>query len=246
MPMADDDTHGPAAGGSVTVMLVDDHAVVREGLRLMLESDSSDLRVVAEAGSVAEAHDRLAAVDVDVALIDIVLPDGDGLQLCRRIRRAHPTTACVILTSFPDAHLLLAAAVSGASHHLNKNARPEQVREAVRAAARSEPGLDDLAMARALESVSQEYADDDLLRELTDQERRVFALVGQGLSNGQIADRMHLTEKTIKNYVSRMLGKLGMDRRTEAAVLAGRLAERRIRQHHPSAPPHDARQLREG
>ena len=217
------------ARGDVSVLVVDDHAVVREGLRLLLMSGPSDISVVAEAGTIREAHEQLATTAVDVALVDVMLPDGDGIQLCRQIRQDHPATACVVLTSYPDAHLLLAATLAGASSYLSKHADRNEVWDAIRAAARGEHRLDGRAAAQALEAASAECAHHGLVGRLTDQERRVFALVGQGLSNNQIADRMHLTEKTVKNYVSRMLSKLGMDRRTEAAVLAARLAERRNR-----------------
>lgn len=216
----------------LAVMLVDDHAVVREGLRLLLTSGPSDIHVVAEAGSVAEARDRLDDIDVDVALVDVMLPDGDGIQLCRQIRQDHPNTTCVVLTSYPDAHLLLAATLAGASNYLSKHAHPDEVWNAIRAAGRGDRQLDEAAASAALETLSRTSNDHGVVGRLTDQERRVFALVGQGLSNSQIAERMHLTEKTVKNYVSHMLSKLGMDRRTEAAVLAARLAERRSRSTH--------------
>ena len=226
----------------IKVLLVDDHAVVREGLRLLLTSDpseTSDISVVAEAGTAREAQARLATTDVDVALVDVMLPDGDGIQLCRQIREDHPATACVVLTSYPDAHLVLAATLAGASSFLSKCADRSEVADAIRAATRGERRLDGQAAAQALESVSHEYAEHRTVGRLTEQERRVFALVGQGLSNNQIAERMYLTEKTVKNYVSRMLSKLSMDRRTEAAVLAARLAERRNR-HGGLAHPHTA------
>ena len=227
----------------VSVLLVDDHGVVREGLRLLLSSCPVSVRVVGEAGSVSETHDVLETTHVDVALIDVMLPDGDGIQLCRTIRQEYPGTWCVILTSYRHPHHILAATLAGASGYLSKDARPEQVWHAIIAAARGESSLDEAAMRRALEEVSRESATaHDLLRGLTDQERRVFALVGQGLSNCQIAERMDLTEKTVKNYVSHMLTKLGMVRRTEAAVLAARLAERR--HQHPGSPTtHDRADL---
>ena len=218
---------GRGVGDDVAVLVVDDHAVVREGVRLMLAARPSAMQVVAEAGTVQEARELLGTTHVDVALVDVMLPDGDGIQLCRHIRVEHPTIACVILTSYPATHLFLAATLAGASNYLSKHAEPEQVRHAIRTAARGERSLDDAAASQALEALSRDSADHGLVGGLTDQERRVFTLVGQGLSNSQIAETMHLTEKTVKNYVSRMLRKLGMDRRTEAAILAARLAERR-------------------
>lgn len=211
----------------VSVLLVDDHPVVREGLRLILEASRPAIRVAGEAGSVADAQDLLATSEADVVLIDVMLPDGDGIQFCRHVRQHHPDTACVILTSHADTHLILAATMAGASSFLTKDAPADQVWDAVHAAARGERQLDGTAMSRALESSSRDCAGHRVLEGLTEQERRVFALVGQGLSNSQIAERMQLTEKTVKNYVSHMLAKLGMHRRTEAALLAARLAARR-------------------
>lgn len=215
--------------GAIDVLLVDDHAVVREGLRLVIATCTRAVHRVTEAGSVAEARSCLATTTFDVALLDVMLPDGDGIQLCREITRAHPSTASVILTAHPDRHLLIAATLAGAFGYVSKEAGAEALCRAIATAAAGERTLDNDALSHALELLAQSYTEHDLLGVLTEQERRVFVLVGQGLSNLQIAQRMHLTEKTVKNYVSRMLAKLCMDRRTEAAVLAARLAERRER-----------------
>lgn len=225
---------GHGAADPVSVLVVDDHAVVRAGVRLMLNAGSPDMHVVAEAGTVEQARQLLETTHVDVALVDVMLPDGDGIQLCRHMRQEHPTTACIVLTSYPATHLFLAATLAGASNYLSKHAEPDDLRRAVRTAARGERTLDHAAAVRALDALSRDSADHGLVGGLTDQERRVFTLVGQGLSNIQIAETMHLTEKTVKNYVSRMLHKLGMDRRTEAAILAARLAERG--RHAPQRP----------
>ncbi len=211
----------------MSVLLVDDHAVVREGIRLLLSACPARTRVVGEASTIAEARQHLATTPVDVALLDVMLPDGDGIQLCREIRQVHPETACVILTSHPDPHLVLAATLAGAADHLSKDATPDRVWAAVLSAARGERRLDDAAMAAALDSLVHESGSVDEMADLTDQEHRVFALVGEGLSNREIAEQLHLTEKTVKNYLSRVLAKLGMRRRTQAAVLAARLSERR-------------------
>jgi two-component system, NarL family, response regulator DevR len=219
---------GQGSADHVSVVLVDDHAVVRQGLRLLLESDST-LAVVGEAGSVAGTREVLDTRHVDVVVLDVVLPDGDGIQLCRELRQERPDVACVILTSVPDSHMLLAARLAGASSCLSKDAGMGEVVAAVHAAHRGEHALDDEAMMRAMRTLATGYEQHPLLSGLTEQERQVFTLVGQGLSNQEIADELHLAEKTVKNYVSRLLAKLGMSRRTEAAILAVRLAERRAR-----------------
>lgn len=230
---------GRNAAERVTVLLVEDHEVVREGLRLLIERSDPSLAVVAEAGTAGAAREVLRRRPIDVAVLDVVLPDGDGLQLCREIRSSHPDVACLILTASRDAHQLVAARLAGASGYLSKEASQAQVVAAIGAAHRGESMLDDATMARALQAMTTGYEGHALVGSLTDQERQVFALVGQGLSNQEIAEQLHLAEKTIKNYMSRILSKLGMSRRTEAAILAVRLAERRARgqtAHDPGEP----------
>jgi two-component system, NarL family, response regulator DevR len=207
-----------------SVVLVDDHEVVRSGLRRSLEQ-VPDCTVVGEAGTVAEA---LAVIDLtcpDVAILDVVLPDGDGIQLCREVLARHPDVACVLLTSFPGSHGMLTAALAGAAAYLGKDSSSVDLAATISAAARGERQLDEAGLMAALDELTTSAPGG--LEQLTPQERRVFELIGQGLSNRQIAEHLHLAERTVKNYSSRVLSKLVMTRRSEAAALAARLAERR-------------------
>jgi two-component system, NarL family, response regulator DevR len=209
------------------VIVVDDHEVVRAGIRSSLERAPCRCRVVGEAGTVADALALVERERPDVALLDVVLPDGDGIQLCRDIRARHPATACVVLTSFPDPRGRLAAALAGAAAYLPKDGDATELVATVREVTEGRGQLEPDRIAELLEAVAGAPEDDARVAQLTDQERRVFELIGQGLSNRQIAERLHLAEHTVKNYSSRMLGKLAMERRSEAAVLSARLAERR-------------------
>lgn len=209
------------------VLVVDDHGLVRQGLRTAIDEAPGPCRVVAEARSAADALERLASVDVDVAIVDVVLPDLDGLQLCREIRSRQPTTACLLLTSFPERRAALSAVLAGASGYLAKSMPTSQIIDAVQAVAQGESLLESHEDVDGLLAELRQIEEHPHIGELTQQEHRVFELIGQGLTNRQIGERLHLTEKTVKNYVSRMLRKLDMGRRTEAAVLAARLAERR-------------------
>ncbi|HPU38944.1 MAG TPA: response regulator transcription factor [Microthrixaceae bacterium] len=210
----------------ITVFLVDDHEVVRRGVRDLLES-SGDLDVVGEAGSVAEAQVAVPAAAPDVAVLDVQLPDGTGIELCRELRSARPELACLMLTSFPDDDALLDAVVAGASGYVLKQVRGSDLVAAVRQVAAGHSLLDPVLRERAATRIRSGPEDDDRLKHLTPQERRILDLLADGLTNRQIADEMFLAEKTIKNYVSNLLAKMGMSRRTEAAVYAARLAERR-------------------
>ena len=210
----------------ITVFLVDDHEVVRRGVRDLLES-SGDLDVVGEAGSVAEAQVAVPAAAPDVAVLDVQLPDGTGIELCRELRSARPELACLMLTSFPDDDALLDAVVAGASGYVLKQVRGSDLVAAVRQVAAGHSLLDPVLRERAATRIRSGPEDDARLKHLTPQERRILDLLADGLTNRQIADEMFLAEKTIKNYVSNLLAKMGMSRRTEAAVYAARLAERR-------------------
>lgn len=201
------------------VFLVDDHEVVRRGLRDLLEADG-DLRVVGEAGSATEALVRLPTAAPDVTVIDVRLPDGDGVSLCREIRLRHPGVTCLMLTSYADPEVASAASRAGAAGYLLKQIKGNDLVDAVRRCATGEH-LGPSGQAVEIDRTT------DPLEHLTEQERRVFELLGEGMTNRQIAEAMYLAEKTVKNYVSNLLAKLGMHRRTEAAAEAARLAERR-------------------
>lgn len=209
----------------ISVFLVDDHEVVRRGVRDLLES-SGDVDVVGEAGSVAEARSAVPAAAPDVAVLDVQLPDGTGIELCRELRSARPELACLMLTSFPDDDALLDAVVAGASGYVLKQVRGSDLVAAVHQVAAGHSLLDPVLRERAATRIRSGPEDDDRLKHLTPQERRILDLLADGLTNRQIAEEMFLAEKTIKNYVSNLLAKMGMSRRTEAAVYAARLAER--------------------
>ncbi|MBB5957997.1 DNA-binding NarL/FixJ family response regulator [Saccharothrix tamanrassetensis] len=211
------------------VFLVDDHEVVRVGVRELLNS-AEDLAVVGEAGSVAEAVARVPVSGADVAVLDVRLPDGNGIELCRELRSRVPDLKCLMLTSFTDDEALFDAIMAGASGFVLKRILGHDLVEAVRTVAAGESLLDARSTSALLNRIRRERAEGDPTRMLTEQERVVLDHIGNGLTNRQIAEQMFLAEKTIKNYVSHLLAKLGLERRTQAAVLATRL-----RKPHPSA-----------
>jgi two-component system response regulator DevR len=209
------------------VFLLDDHEIVRRGLRELLEPED-DLTVVGEAGTAADALERIPATRPDVAVLDVQLPDGDGVEVCREIRSAHPEIACVMLTSFADDEAVYAAIMAGAAGYLLKQIRGNDLVTGIRQVAAGGSLLDPAVTARVLERLRTRDAPDELSA-LTDQERKILDLIAEGLTNRQIGEALFLAEKTVKNYVSNLLAKLGMSRRTEAAAYAARLAERRQR-----------------
>ena len=209
-------------GNAVRVFLLDDHEIVRRGVKELLEAEG-DLEVVGEAGTAAEALARIPPTRPDVAVLDVRLPDGDGVQVCREIRSAHPEIHCLMLTSFADDEALFQAIVAGASGYVLKQIKGADVVEAVRAVARGRSLLDPSVTARVLERLRSGSEEDELLARLSPQERNILRLISDGLTNRQIAEEVHLAEKTVKNYVSNLLSKLGMERRTQAAVYAARL-----------------------
>jgi DNA-binding NarL/FixJ family response regulator len=204
----------------VRVLLVDDHEVVRRGLRELLE-DEDDISVVAEAGGVGEALVRAAATRPDVAVVDVRLPDGGGVELCRGLRALPDGPRCLVLTAFDDEEALVGAIMAGASGYLLKQVRGQDLVTAVREVAAGRSLLDPQTTARVLDRMRRPV-EVDVLDALTEQERRVLDLIGDGLTNRQIAERLFLAEKTVKNYVTAVLAKLGMERRTQAAAWLAR------------------------
>ena len=215
----------------INVFLLDDHEVVRAGLRDLLEGADESIAVVGEASSAEEALARIAAVHPDVAILDVRLGEGetDGIAVCREIRSAHPEIACLVLTSFPDDEALFAAIMAGAAGYLLKEVRGRDIVGSVKRAARGESLLDPALTQRLIDRMRTGDPGDERLDRLTTRERRVLDLVAEGKTNREIGAELYLAEKTVKNYVSNILSKLGMQRRTEAAVFAARLADRERR-----------------
>ena len=217
-------TQRTSDAGPLRVFLLDDHEVVRRGVRELLEAED-DLEVVGEAETAELALARIPPTHPDVALLDVRLPDGDGVEVCREIRSRHPEITCVMLTSYSDDDALLHAVMAGASGYLLKQIRGTDIVDAVRRAGAGESLLDPVVTAQLLEQFRTPSADDERLARLTAQEQRILMLIADGLTNRQIASEVHLAEKTVKNYVSNVLSKLGMERRTQAAVFAARLTD---------------------
>lgn len=207
---------------SVPVFLLDDHEVVRQGVRALLES-TGEITVVGEAGLAEEALARVRAVRPRVAILDVRLPDGNGVEVCREIRSEFPEVYCLMLTSYSDDEALFEAIMAGASGYVLKQIRGNELVRAVLRVADGESLLDPAVTGRVLRRLREPSEEDERLARLTEQERRILDLIAEGCTNRQIGQRLHLAEKTVKNYVSNMLTKLGMERRTEAAVFAARL-----------------------
>ncbi|ACV78388.1 response regulator [Nakamurella multipartita] len=212
----------------LTVFLVDDHEVVRRGVGDMLDEEE-DLTVVGQAGSVAEALARIPALRPDIAVLDMRLPDGNGVELCRELRSRMPTLNCLILTSYTDEQAMLDAILAGAGGYVIKDIKGMELVSAVRTVGSGRSLLDTRAAAALMSKIRAEAQDPGPLAGLTEQERVVLDLIGQGMTNRQIGERMFLAEKTVKNYVSSVLAKLGMQRRTQVAVLATELRDQRQR-----------------
>ena len=208
------------------VFLLDDHEVVRRGLRELFESED-DLTVVGEAATAQEALARVPASNPDVAVLDVRLPDGDGVEVCRDLRSAMPELKCLMLTSFADDEALFSAILAGASGYVLKQIRGSDLVSAVRRVAAGESLLDPSLTRQVMERLRGENVEDERLARLTTQERKILELIADGKTNRQIADELYLAEKTVKNYVSNLLSKMGFARRTEAAVYAAVLAERK-------------------
>ena len=208
----------------ITVYLLDDHEVVREGLRALLEA-SGDITVVGESGSAREATARIPALRPQVAVLDARLPDGSGIEVCRSIRAVDPSIGALILTSYDDDEALFAAIMAGASGYVLKQIRGGDLVAAVQHVAGGGSLIDPTLTARVLERIRSGPATAPELADLTEQELKLLGHIAEGLTNRQIGERMFLAEKTVKNYVSSILAKLGLERRTQAAVLASKLLD---------------------
>lgn len=211
---------------TIRIFLVDDHEIVRRGVADLFE-DELDLEIVGEAATVAEALARIPVKRPDVAVLDVRMPDGNGVELCRDLRSQLPELKCLILTSYSDDEALFNAIMAGASGFVLKQVLGNELISAVRRVGAGESLLDGRTTAALMKRIRQGRDAHSPLSELTDQERAVFELIGEGLTNRQIAARLFLAEKTVKNYVSHLLAKLGMQRRTQAAVLAAELKSRK-------------------
>jgi two-component system response regulator DevR len=212
----------------VTVFLVDDHEVVRRGVAELL-NEEEDLTVIGQASSVSEALARIPALRPDVAVLDIRLPDGNGVELCRELRSRLPDLNCLMLTSFTDEQAMMDAILAGAGGYVIKDIKGMDLISAVRTVGAGHSLLDNRAAAALMSRLRDNVEKPGPLTDLTEQEHTVLDLIGEGLTNRQIAERMFLSEKTVKNYVSRLLSKLGMERRTQAAVLVTELRDRTYR-----------------
>ncbi|WP_286900425.1 response regulator transcription factor [Thermocrispum sp.] len=206
----------------IRVFLVDDHEVVRRGVADMLESDP-ELAVVGEAATADQALARIPALKPDVAVLDVRLPDGNGVELCRELRSSMPQLHCLMLTSFTDEQAMLDAIMAGASGYVIKDIKGMDLVRAVRDVASGRSLLDNRAASALITKLRSDTKPEGPLASLTERERTLLELIGEGLTNRQISERMFLAEKTVKNYVSRLLTKLGMQRRTQVAVLAAKL-----------------------
>ncbi|WP_043536517.1 response regulator [Saccharomonospora cyanea] len=216
---------------TISVFLVDDHEIVRRGLADLLESEP-DMRIAGEAASVGEALTRIPGSGADVAVLDVRLPDGNGVELCRELLSGTEGLRCLMLTSYHDDEALFNAIMAGASGFVLKQVLGSDLVSAVRTVGSGGSLLDSKTTSALMNRIRKERDDADPVAELSEQERAVFELIGEGLTNREIAARLFLAEKTVKNYVSRLLGKLGMRRRTQAAVLATEL-----RKQNPARPP---------
>ncbi|MEU3709920.1 response regulator [Streptomyces catenulae] len=237
----------PPTGTAIRVFLVDDHEVVRRGLRDLID-DAPGMEVAGEAATADQAVARGPALRPDVAVLDVRLPDGDGIAVCRELRSRMPGLACLMLTSFDDEDALLDAIMAGAAGYVLKQIQGADLVSAVRTVATGQSMLDPATTARLMRSLrgpgEAKAPEEERLAVLSERERAVLELIGEGLTNRQIAHRLRLSEKTVKNHISRLLGKLGVERRVQAAVLAAQAQEHaRPQDHGPSHrhPPPPAR-----
>jgi two-component system response regulator DevR len=210
------------AANRIRVYLLDDHEVVRAGLKTMLEA-SGEIEVIGESDSAIDATNRIPALRPDVAVLDARLPDGSGIEVCRSIRSVDPSLHALILTSYDDDEALFAAIMAGAAGYVLKDVRGNDLLDAIRRVAAGQSLIDPALMARVLDRVRNGPSVAPELQDLSEQEMKLLGHIAEGLTNRQISERMFLAEKTVKNYVSALLHKLGLERRTQAAVLATRL-----------------------
>jgi DNA-binding NarL/FixJ family response regulator len=221
-PSAARPADGDPGRPGVRVFLLDDHEIVRRGVRELLEAEP-DITVVGEAGTAQAALDQVPPLCPDVAVLDVRLPDGDGVSVCRALRSQTPGTACLMLTSFGDEEALLKAVMAGAAGYVLKQIRGTDLVGAVRIVASGQSMIPPETAERVLSRAGEQARAADPLSRLTGQERRILELIGHGLTNRQIGERLGLAEKTVKNYVSVLFAKLGMERRTQAAAYAARV-----------------------
>ncbi|MBD9730923.1 response regulator transcription factor [Streptomyces sp. H28] len=224
--MTDGEQPGPEQ--PIRVFLLDDHEVVRRGVHDLL-NDEPDITVVGEAATVEQALVRVPALRPRVAVLDVRLPDGDGVSVCRELRSRMPDLACLMLTSFDDEEALLDSIMAGASGYVLKQIQGSDLVQAVRTVAAGQSLLDPSATTRLMARLRQEQQpeeEEDALPGLTEREREILALIGEGLTNRQIGLRLYLAEKTVKNHISRLLAKLGVERRIQAAVIATQAQDR--------------------
>ncbi len=215
---------------AIRIYLVDDHEVVRRGLRELIEMED-DLEVVGEAGTAGMALAGIARTAPDVAVLDVRLPDGNGVEVCRDARALQPELACVMLTSFGDDEALFDAIMAGAAGYLLKDIRGADLVDAIRRVAAGDSLLDPALTGKVLQRLREGDKEDPRLASLSEQERRILAHIAEGLTNREIGVELHLAEKTVKNYVSNLLAKLDMQRRTEAAVLYTQLTRDSPQRH---------------
>ncbi|WP_413760587.1 response regulator [Streptomyces sp. MMBL 11-3] len=236
------DSERPGADSPIRVFLLDDHEVVRRGVHDLLD-DEPDITVVGEAATVAQALARVPALRPQVAVLDVRLPDGDGVTVCRELRSRLPELACLMLTSFDDEEALLDSIMAGASGYVLKQIQGSDLVSAVRTVAAGRSLLDPSATARLMARLREgerPKEEPDALPGLTVREREILALIGEGLTNRQIGQRLYLAEKTVKNHISRLLAKLGVERRIQAAVIATQVEDRRRYEGQGPADQRDA------
>ncbi|MFF7129265.1 response regulator [Streptomyces sp. NPDC008240] len=228
------DSEQPGADDPIRVFLMDDHEVVRRGVRDLL-NDEPDIEVIGEAGTAEQALVRVPALRPQVAVLDVRLPDGDGVTVCRELRSRMPELSCLMLTSFDDEEALLDSIMAGASGYVLKQIQGSDLVSAVRTVAGGQSLLDASATTRLMARLRggrQEEQQPDGLQGLTEREREILALIGEGLTNRQIGQRLYLAEKTVKNHISRLLAKLGVERRIQAAVIATQVQDRQRQEGH--------------